>query len=368
MKEFIHIIRQIFLSTRVIENRAKYITLCLGCSFIHAVFVVLMQLGHIGFLCIFNVAATIFYLALSFIITKKEIYKALFISAFIEVEVNASVTSIMLGPGYDFMIYTLSLIPGAFYLAHTWSSQTKSKRGFSLIPIVFSIIVGVVYVLVDVLYKVFPPTYNGDEILAFKPIFHYFNILIAVILILAFSILFALEVRYMLKLLNDENTRLDEIASRDPLTKALNRRSLYNIINSEIENANDVKFGLIILDIDDFKKVNDTYGHVIGDQVLIRAAHVMKNNLREKDYFCRWGGEEFLIMIHGEEEDYAVVAERIRSDIEKLEFTDDDKKFSVTATMGIAQYQQGIQIRTLVDMADQKMYFGKQHGKNQVVK
>lgn len=368
MKELIHKIRQIFLSTRVIENHVKYQILCAGCSGIHFVFMVLMLIGKVDFLFVLNVLATLFYVFLGFFLSSKESYKSLFIAAFIEAEINATISSIMLGDGYEFMIYTLCLIPGAFYLAHTWPAEVKNKYGISMIPSISTLIVSIMYVLVDVMNAVIPPVYAGESILKLRPIFHYFNILIAVVLLLAFSILFALEVRYIQKLLNDENSRLGEIASRDPLTKAYNRRSLYNIINDEIENDEHLKFGLIILDIDNFKKINDTYGHVVGDQVLVRVASVMKENLRENDHFCRWGGEEFLLMIHGNEEDYAIVAERIRDGIEKQVFHADETEFFVTATLGIAEYQTGIQIRTLVDMADQKMYFGKKHGKNQVVK
>lgn len=367
MREITHIIRQIFMSTRVIENRAKYQFLCFGCALIHFVFAVLMFIGKIDVPLILNIAATLFYVFLGFVLAAKEKYKLLFIVAFIEVEVNATITSILLGEGYDFMIYTLSLIPGAFYLAHTWPAETKNRYGFSLIPIISTLVVGGMYLIVDVSHRMVDPIYEGELVERIKPAFHYLNIMIAVTLLLAFSILFALEVRYIQKLLNDENSRLDEIASRDPLTKAYNRRTLYNIINTEIETNQSAKFGLIILDIDDFKKVNDTYGHIIGDEVLVAVASVLKASRSDGDYFCRWGGEEFLMMVNGTTADFADVAEKIRSSIAKQVFECAQGKFSVTVTLGISEYQTGLQLQTLIDMADQKLYFGKTHGKNQVV-
>lgn len=368
MKEFTHKIRQIFMSTRVIENRAKYQILCFGCVGIHFVFSMLMLIGNIKFLFALNIIATFFYVFLGCVLAPKEKYKMLFIAAFIEVEINTTVSSIMLGSGYEFMVYTLSLIPGAFYLAHTWPEETKNKYGISMIPSISTIIVGAMYILADIVQSVITPSYQSDRIIMLKPVFHYLNIMIAVVLLLAFSILFALEVRYTQKLLNDENSRLDEIASKDPLTKALNRRSLYNIINEEIKNDEHIEFGLILLDIDDFKNINDTYGHIVGDQVLLKTTNILKENLREGDYCCRWGGEEFILMIHGKSSDFEIVAERIRASIEKYTFSGDKYDFSVTATFGISEYQVGLQIRTLIEMADQKLYFGKKHGKNQVVK
>lgn len=282
--------------------------------------------------------ATVFYAFLGFVLAPREKYEVLFVAALFEVEMNVAISSVMLGDGYEFMIYTLALIPGAFYLAHTWPAESKNRYGISMLPIVSTFLVAVMYIVVDIMCTIIPPVYTGAAILKIRPIFHYFNIMIAVVLLFAFSVLFALEVRYIQKLLNDENSRLGEIAAKDPLTKALNRRSFYHVLNDAIVQNEQVEFGLIILDIDDFKKVNDTYGHIVGDQVLIQTATAIKENMREGD------------------------------SIAKQVFEDGENVFSVTATLGIAEYQMGIQIRTLIDMADQKLYFGKKHGKNQVVK
>lgn len=368
MKELVHKIRQILLSTRVIENREKYQILCYGCAGIHFIFLALMLVGEIDVMAGVNFLVTIFYTLLALILAPKEKYKTMFIVAFVEVETNAVISSIMLGGEFGFMIYTLPLIPGAFYLAHTWPSEVKNKYNISLIPSISTLIVGIMYVIVDIVNHNVPVWYSGDSVDKIRPVFHYFNILIAIFLLLAFALLFALEVRYIQKLLNDENSRLGEIAARDPLTKAFNRRALNNLISAEIAREENLNFGLIILDIDDFKKVNDTYGHITGDQVLVRVAKVINENLREEDYFCRWGGEEFLLMIHGNENEFEIAAERIRVSIEKQVFQEEEQEFSITATLGIAQYQNGLQIRTLIDMADQKLYYGKKHGKNQVVK
>lgn len=367
MKELSFKIKQVFIGTRVVENKLKYQILCAACAMIHLVFMILFYSGRVYSLSLFNIASTILYLLGGFVLATKEKYRVLFIVAFCEIEINSVISSILLGSGYDFMIYTLSLIPGAFYMAHTWPSTSKNKYGISLIPHISTFVIGICYVVVEVLYSSIKPVYSGAEIIKLKTAFHFFNIVIAVLLLLVFSILFAFEVRHILRLLNDENSRLGEIAARDPLTKVLNRRSLYDIVKQKVEEETNIEFGLILLDIDDFKKVNDTYGHNVGDQVLIKIAEIMKENIRDNDYVCRWGGEEFLLMIHGTTSDYAVVAERIRKSIEDQTFQVGELTISVTATLGISQYQTGLKLRTLIDMADQKMYYGKNHGKNQVV-
>lgn len=236
-----------------------------------------------------------------------------------------------------------------------------------MIPPITTFIIGIAYIVVEFLYSTTKPMYVNEEIVRLKPIFHYFNIMVSVVILLVFSLLFALEVRYILRLLNDENSRLGEIASRDPLTKALNRRSMNDYIARELtENANS-QFGLILLDIDDFKAVNDTYGHSVGDTVLVEVTNILGDSIRDGDLLCRWGGEEFLLMVHGPVEAYAIIAERIRKRVEEFKFDIGQTAFSVTVTLGISVYQNGLKLRTLIDMADQKLYFGKNHGKNQVV-
>lgn len=367
IKEITHKTRQVLMGTRVIENRAKYYMLCYGCSVIHFVFTALFFYAGIGFLSGINIVATIFYIVVAAIFIPKEKYEILFILAFFEAELNAAISSILLGSGYDFMIYTLSLIPGAFYLANTWKTE-KKESGFDPIPMASSLIVGFFYILVDVLYRVVRPVYTGDVITGLRPVFHYFNIMIADTLLLTFAILFALEVRHFQKLLSDENSRLGEMAARDPLTTAFNRRSFHLKVKEAIDSDDNISFGFVILDIDNFKKVNDTYGHIVGDKVLVGTATTLREKIRENDIFCRWGGEEFLVMVRGTKEECALVAERIRSSIAEQIFETENTDFSVTATLGIAMYEKGQSIRALVDLADQKLYYGKTHGKNQVVK
>ena len=114
-------------------------------------------------------------------------------------------------------------------------------------------------------------------------------------------------------------------------------------------------FGLIICDIDNFKKVNDTFGHESGDDVLVNTARVLMSSLRENDVVCRWGGEEFLIAIDGNKmiEDMVVVSHGY--------------SIKITMTFGVCESIPGLNVDKLVEIADQRLYKGKQNGKNQVV-
>lgn len=367
MKELIHKLKQISKGTRVIENRDKYKSLCLGCVAVHFFFCFSMFCTQMYPLAIYNLFVVIFYSIMAWVVTPREKYQLIFIATVVEIETNSVLCSIALGSYCQFMLYTLALIPGAFYLANTWSGKNKAGRR-SDIPVLITVSIVFLYVIVDIIQTFVPPIYQGKYYSVMKGVYHYLNIGIATVLLLIFSVLFALEVRHIQKMLTDENSRLGEIASKDPLTKALNRRSMCNFINSETERNENAQFCIIMIDIDDFKKINDTYGHDTGDQVLVEAAEIMRQSVREGDFVCRWGGEEFLLMIHGSSEDTYEVAERIRNCIAEHDFLYESMKFHVTMTLGISEYQHGLQIRTLVDTADQKLYYGKKHGKNQVVR
>lgn len=125
---------------------------------------------------------------------------------------------------------------------------------------------------------------------------------------------------------------------------------------------------MLILDLDNFKKYNDTHGHVVGDDVLAKTGEILRNSLRKTDSAYRYGGEEFTIILPETGGNEAVhFAERIRQSIEKNAFLiRRDKSLSVTASIGIVQYKTGEQISAFIKRADENMYTAKKQGKNRV--
>ena len=120
-------------------------------------------------------------------------------------------------------------------------------------------------------------------------------------------------------------------------------------------------------DIDDFKKVNDTYGHDFGDIVLVEVSKSLKKSTRDDDYVCRWGGEEFLIIINGNKKITKDVAERMRQTISEIEIPFGKETVHITMTFGITESIPGYSVDKLIAIADENLYKGKQNGKNQVV-
>lgn len=364
LKEYIHKLKQISMGTRIIENRTKYYALCIGCALVHLFFTISMFCANLKIIAIYNLFVVVYYCFMACVLTPLEKYYFIFFGSILEVELNSTLCTMMLGVECQFMLYTVALIPGAFYLANTWPGKNKQK--VTSIPMITSVGISAMYVIVDVVQQRVPTYYPLTSTM--RTTYHYCNIGIAIFLLMTFSILFELEVHHIQNMLNDENSRLGEIAAKDPLTKALNRRSMCSYMETELAGNQSPEFCVLMIDIDDFKSINDVYGHDTGDQVLIGVAGIMHEITRESDYVCRWGGEEFLLMIHGTISDAYEAAERIRSTVAAKTFSRKDTQFHVTLTIGLAEYQLGLKIRTLVDTADQKLYYGKKHGKNQVVK
>ncbi|MCX7099234.1 MAG: GGDEF domain-containing protein [Methylococcales bacterium] len=159
---------------------------------------------------------------------------------------------------------------------------------------------------------------------------------------------------------------LELLAHTDSLTGLLNRRRMQEVLERQkaLFLRNDSAFTFIIVDIDHFKKINDTYGHFCGDLVLSEAAASMKANLRKGDVLARWGGEEFLILLPDTDIKGAHrVAEHIRATIADKHFVLEGKAVSVTMTFGLAQYE-GNSIDESLKLADNALYEGKEAGRN----
>jgi diguanylate cyclase (GGDEF)-like protein len=145
---------------------------------------------------------------------------------------------------------------------------------------------------------------------------------------------------------------------------------LYQKLNNLMLSANEDEYGFIIgvMDIDDFKTVNDKYGHLCGDEALKHISKVLAGVLRNCDVIGRWGGEEFLIILPGLEMQTGIaIMERIRTAVSKATISCGETKLSVTVTIGCAQYNRNISLVKLLQHADELMYQGKKSGKNVVV-
>ncbi len=184
------------------------------------------------------------------------------------------------------------------------------------------------------------------------------------------------RVQLKIKNLQDElrksNELLRQLAVTDPLTQLANRRSLMETLGREFERAKRLQssLGVIMVDIDHFKRVNDTFGHQDGDRVLISVGQLLARQLRPYDMAARYGGEEFaLILPDANGRSAGQVAERLRSLISELTFGGTLSRLKVTASFGIAALPSS-RIHSLDDLireADEALYRAKREGRNRVV-
>lgn len=164
--------------------------------------------------------------------------------------------------------------------------------------------------------------------------------------------------------------RIEELAMRDELTGVFNRRFLMETIRNEKLRCDrtGTAFALCILDVDHFKQVNDRHGHVAGDQVLQAIAKTAGGALRQTDYFGRYGGEEFALVLTGTVADGAmVIAERVRGMIEALDFSVISPQFRVTVSIGIAAVHRGEDTEEAFKRADKALYLAKESGRNRCI-
>jgi diguanylate cyclase (GGDEF)-like protein len=163
---------------------------------------------------------------------------------------------------------------------------------------------------------------------------------------------------------------LEKQAYTDPLTGLYNRRRMSDFLAQQGSQAllEKSEFSVIFADIDHFKKINDTYGHDTGDQILSAIAAFIKRHLRKGDTLARWGGEEFLILLpHTDMDGARVLAEKIRNAVAEQRFQIGDREFAITLTFGLCQHQSGRTIEESVRFADIALYQGKEAGRNRVM-
>lgn len=177
-------------------------------------------------------------------------------------------------------------------------------------------------------------------------------------------IFFALSIALLLAI-----TKIKDYINYDALTHLLNRKTMQSCYNSskKVAEKTNAPFCVMIMDLDDFKKVNDTHGHACGDEVLKTVARIITHGISSNDYAFRWGGEEILVIFNTTPNNAYNAAERIRHTIENNILIYKNEEIKITATMGFAVYRSGITWQELFTTADDNLYKGKTNGKNQIV-
>ncbi|MBW2097526.1 MAG: diguanylate cyclase [Deltaproteobacteria bacterium] len=180
-----------------------------------------------------------------------------------------------------------------------------------------------------------------------------------------------LRLKQLYEALQEKNRQLRELANRDGLTGLYNHRYFHEQLSKDFLRAKRYHESLscILLDIDYFKKFNDTYGHQTGDIVLSTLGQVIRDSIRDSDFAARYGGEEFaLVLYHADRPTAVNVAERLRQMVEHCEVRDKDHVLHVTISLGVATFphEQISNPKQIVECADKALYKAKENGRNRV--
>ena len=352
-----------------IDKSLKYKAAAFSGAFMHFTFLVIFVVIKLYTMTIFNIFSVALYIVMGAICTRDSFEKKAFgwISAmYYEISIHSFLCSLFLGISTCFFLYTMMTIPVVLYYLFLTCENRVFKRGtllFSLCSLALLSAALTFDHLFEPFYYTFrrPLTHNETYLMMV------INIAFNIALLFGFSTLFILEIHNLIKRLNETNDRLDYTATHDALTGLYNRHSLNGALHA-LKTANK-PFCIVMGDLDDFKKVNDTYGHECGDIVLKSVAEVILRNVGSGNTACRWGGEEILLIMYGPAMDCFHTVARIKSQINALNITHEGKPVKVSMTFGFAASgEYGSQdIDAMLSTVDKRLYKGKASGKNVIV-
>ncbi len=325
---------------------------------------ILLELFYLWLGCIpmalINIASILIYVVSIIVIVSNKVLVSIWIMV-LEVYLHVVCCCIFLGImcGYQLWLFgTLSCVFLPFFLPGLNGFQKKQIGIFSVV------IVGTFMILTTLgRYNLLPTNYNASPEVA--SVLYYVNAF------LGFSAIMFYAAAYNSRM-SEKNMELQMAAEHDFLTGIYNRQRMQKILDAEILRAQELDENhlmVAIADIDFFKKINDTYGHVAGDEALKELTQVFSRYFDEGLLYGRWGGEEFLL-IAPENMTYAEfgsMLEDIRKQVEDNEFMSGNEMIRFTISIGAAEYKKGMTSEQLMNTADDRLYHAKETGRNKVV-
>ena len=333
----------------------------LACAFIHIIMIIIFYGYGVDAMMYYNIASVVFYIGFFTAVTAiKNRTVSLVDIALAEIMVFSVAATVAVGWGCGFALYLICIVPAPFFMPY----ERISTSIFSSVVIAAAFISTRIYVSNP---KVLTHAVESAD-QAMK--MYIFNSVMAILMITFMAVMFVVSRNISTKMMNEKAEELIQLASVDPLTQLFNRRAMTEYIKAVHEAAEDSgkSYSVILGDIDNFKKINDNYGHALGDEVLKKVSETITNNVPSEGYICRWGGEEILFIIpECREERAGIICEQIRNDISLLRFTSHGVEFRVSMTFGLAMADLNKDYETSINTADNYLYCGKENGKNIVV-
>ena len=338
----------------------RYRALYSCCFVIHTFYAILFWASGITELAVFNTVSSLIYFTGMVMIRTNRFTRLYYFLMYAEITSHGILCCHILGFEFQFTLFSMSIIPVAYFMSYM---DPKFRK-----PMLISTICavadggGILVMLYKSIY--FRPKYDYFEP-HFINMVAQFNMTVSLLMMIMFSVLFLSKIGNDLKILRKQNDTLDFLANYDQLTGLRNRNHIRDIFGEYIKST--APYCVILGDIDDFKHVNDTYGHSAGDDVLKMVASTIKSNVASNGVVCRWGGEEILILLKGTTENGIKLTNKILEDIRSTTVESGKYRIKVTMTFGLCDYGDAMDIEKLINLADKRLYIGKKSGKNRVV-
>ncbi len=304
-------------------------------------------------LLLYNICSCIFYVGV-YILSQRKHFRATVILVHLEICLFVGLSCIYLGWGAGFSLYLIALSSLVYFCPF------RCKY----IPYLFSLIEIILFLFLK-LYTTncTPMILLGDNTISS---FYILNSLASFTLILYAAFVSKLSAVLTEQTLKQSNTRLQDLVNHDSLTHLWSRPHLTGKFNKII--VSDTPVTIVLTDIDNFKLINDTYGHDCGDYILSELAALLKSICPKDAGLCRWGGEEFVLMLHRPNLNAIVpLIDNIRKAVSEYNFQYENKSLHITMTFGISNSTEANNLNELIRLADKRMYYGKRSGKNTVI-
>ena len=345
--------------TRRIEFIAYFFVLA-ACLAAHILYITLFAAAGVRAMVIFNVFSIAFYVLMIILVNWVKDKLSLIYASIAEIIIHASAATICVGCTPDFMMFLLMLVTLSFLIPN------KNRNAPFVVMWTSLILYGLLkYFYRDTDFAAYPMANKS-----FSTIFYIINFFAGSFVLVYTTSIYSLMIRYKECKLRVQTEQLRIMASVDPLTNLSNRRAMTKTLDEIRQKCTDTdsRYVIGLGDIDNFKRVNDTYGHDFGDIVLSKVAEVITEAMPPNGCAARWGGEEFLFIIPDSDINSGrQYAEKIIQTIEKAEFTHNETKFHVTMTFGVCEGTKNDIIDKIISCADKRLYKGKHNGKNMVV-
>lgn len=332
-----------------ITDRRNMIFL-VACLAIHAIYACIFHVLGIRFLTTLNIFSCCFYFYYLFI--KKDTSEKSMLATYFEILIFSVMSELALGPDYGFFLYIIGMSATVFYLL---PSFVNKRFLYQFIGVALVLVLESTIILSGIRFE------NIQKMAeAHQPTIFLANIGITASIVLAAAFFYSREIESVWDTMS-YNT------NHDTLTNLYNRRYLEDKIKRIPEEWRQ-EFVVCMVDIDFFKKVNDTYGHKAGDEVLVHVSSCLQETASGENLAVRWGGEEFILYFPEQktEQVYPKI-EELRRRIEGLLIKTEGQEIHVTVTAGIASGVAGRNYENVIKRADEKLYTGKQQGRNRVI-